>query len=128
MTGNGRSRHLNEVDPEIAEIVSREPHRQSTQLGLIASENCASRAVLEAADIVVSKSPVPFGDTRLSRWSGIRLGTSKLTTRGMDTQAMVEVASLIDRVLTNPQDESERAAVRDGVRQLCERFPLPYDR
>jgi len=83
---------------------------------------------LEAAGITVNKSPVPFDDGRPSRWRGIRLGTAALTTRGMDTNAMVEVASFIDRVLANLEDESERASVRDSVRQFCERFPLPYDR
>ena len=83
---------------------------------------------LNATDIVVSKSSIPFGDNRLSRWSGIRLGMPKITTRGMDTRAMIEVASFIDRVLANPEDERERESVREDVKQLCERFPLPYDR
>src|SRR5258708_40687 len=42
-------RSLAESDPEIAEAIRNELHRQNSGLGLIASENFASRAILEAA-------------------------------------------------------------------------------
>ena len=45
-------RTLAEFDPEIAEAVRKELHRQNSGLELIASENFVSRAVLEAAGTV----------------------------------------------------------------------------
>src|SRR5437867_9573001 len=45
-------RSLAEADPEIAEAVRKELHRQNSGLKLIASENFVSRAVLEAAGTV----------------------------------------------------------------------------
>lgn len=45
---------LDEVDPEIAEIVDREQLRQREGLELIASENYASRAVLQAVGSVLT--------------------------------------------------------------------------
>ncbi len=39
---------LAKTDPEVARIVSSEINRQQTQLGMIASENYCSLAVLEA--------------------------------------------------------------------------------
>lgn len=45
-------RTLSEVDPEIAQAVRRERHRQNSGLELIASENFVSRAILEAAGSV----------------------------------------------------------------------------
>jgi glycine hydroxymethyltransferase len=50
MTMNMRT--LAEVDPEIAEAVRHELHRQRNGLELIASENFVSRAILEAAGSV----------------------------------------------------------------------------
>jgi glycine hydroxymethyltransferase len=47
-------RSLAEVDPEIADAVRNERHRQNTGLELIASENFVSRAVLEAAGSVMT--------------------------------------------------------------------------
>lgn len=45
---------LDEVDPEIAEIVEREQERQREGLELIASENYTSRAVLQAVGSVLT--------------------------------------------------------------------------
>jgi len=50
----GCSRHLKNVDPEIAAVIERELQRQSTHLELIASENYAGRAVLEAQGSVLT--------------------------------------------------------------------------
>jgi glycine hydroxymethyltransferase len=47
-------RTLAEADPEVAEAVRQERHRQNTGLELIASENFVSRAVLEAAGSVLT--------------------------------------------------------------------------
>ena len=46
------SRHLAEVDPEVAAAIREETNRQNTHLELIASENFVSQAVLEAAGSV----------------------------------------------------------------------------
>jgi glycine hydroxymethyltransferase len=47
-------RSLAEVDPEIADAIKHERHRQNSGLELIASENFVSRAVLEAAGSVMT--------------------------------------------------------------------------
>ena len=46
------NRPLEEVDPEMAELIRRDLDRQNTHLHLIASENFASRAVMEATGSV----------------------------------------------------------------------------
>jgi glycine hydroxymethyltransferase len=52
--GAVRLRPLAEVDPEIARAIASEIHRQNAGLELIASENFASAAVLEAAGSVLT--------------------------------------------------------------------------
>src|SRR5207253_6892221 len=47
-------RSLAETDPEIAQAIKDELHRQNSGLELIASENFVSRAVLEAAGSVMT--------------------------------------------------------------------------
>jgi glycine hydroxymethyltransferase len=49
-----RTRHLAEVDPEIAQSIGREAARQAKTLELIASENFVSEAVLEALGSVMT--------------------------------------------------------------------------
>jgi glycine hydroxymethyltransferase len=49
-----RTRTLKDADPEIAQAIRDEIHRQNSGLELIASENFVSRAVLEAAGSVMT--------------------------------------------------------------------------
>jgi glycine hydroxymethyltransferase len=49
-----RWRSLSETDPDIAEAIAGERHRQNSGLELIASENFVSQAVLEAAGSVLT--------------------------------------------------------------------------
>ncbi len=51
-SGKRMNRPLQEVDPEVAEAIANEVRRQANGLELIASENFASEAVLEATGSV----------------------------------------------------------------------------
>src|SRR5690349_2118675 len=53
-TNNSGLRPLAEVDPEIANLVREEERYQARTVRLIASENYASRAVLEATGTVLT--------------------------------------------------------------------------
>jgi glycine hydroxymethyltransferase len=46
--------HLRNTDPDIADVIRRETHRQNTKLELIASENFVSPAVMEAMGSVLT--------------------------------------------------------------------------
>lgn len=81
---------------------------------------------LEHAGIITNKNGIPNDPRPPMVTSGLRLGTAALTTRGFDEAAMVEVAELLDRVMGGNGDESTCAAVREDVRSLCSRFPLPH--
>jgi glycine hydroxymethyltransferase len=56
--------------------------------------------------------------------SGIRIGTSAVTTRGMGVAEMKQIASLIDVVLKAPDDQAVKAEVREQARKLAQAFPL----
>src|SRR5260221_207307 len=49
-----RSLPLQDIDPEVFEIIQKEEHRQHDKIELIASENIVSRAVLEAQGSVLT--------------------------------------------------------------------------
>jgi glycine hydroxymethyltransferase len=82
---------------------------------------------LGRAGITVNKNMIPWDPEKPFVTSGVRVGTPALTTRGMDTGAMAQVAKLIVRVLDAPADEASLARVRGEVRELCERFPMYTD-
>jgi glycine hydroxymethyltransferase len=103
---------------------------------------------LDAVGITVNKNTVP-GETSSAFYpSGIRLGTPAATTRGMRENEMGQIAGWIARVRDQiaafqlPDDRDGRrhtlrrlraavkdnaalAAIREDVRALCRRFPVP---
>lgn len=84
----------------------------------------AAEEALDKAAITVNKNAVPYDDKPALVTSGIRIGTAAVTTRGMKESEMDTIADLIDRVVSNHEDESTLTDVRDGVKQLTSRFPL----
>src|ERR1700751_1532999 len=59
------SRRLDDVDPEIAEVLREELGRQSTGIELIPSENFVSEAVLQAAgSVLTNKYAEGYGTKR----------------------------------------------------------------
>jgi glycine hydroxymethyltransferase len=80
--------------------------------------------VLDEAGITVNKNTVPKETQSPFVTSGIRIGTPAVTTRGMGTAAMQEIAALIDRVLTAPDHADTIAAVKADVKALADQYPL----
>jgi len=79
--------------------------------------------LLDRAAITVNKNTIPGDPQSPFVTSGIRLGTSALTTRGFGVVEMDRVADLIDTVLTK-RDDTTVANVKKEVRELADAFPL----
>lgn len=79
---------------------------------------------LVAADITVNKNMVPFDSRSAFQTSGIRVGTPAITTRGVKEDKMEYIVSLIDRVLSAPEDETVIAAVRKEVNEMMSAYPI----
>ena len=84
-----------------------------------------AQEVLDRAGITVNKNGIPFDTYPIFKPGGIRVGTPAVTTRGMREEEMLEISDLIAEALTNRTDESALNRVRDKVRELTRRFPLP---
>ncbi len=80
---------------------------------------------LDRAGITVNKNAIPFDTQSPFVTSGIRIGTSAITTRGMREPEMEKIAAWIREVLTAPEDEALIMRVRSEVRALTARFPVP---
>jgi len=79
---------------------------------------------LVKADITINKNMVPFDSRSPFTTSGIRVGTPAVTTRGLKEEHMPVIVDLIDRVLSNTEDEAVIEAVREQVNELMGNFPL----
>lgn len=79
---------------------------------------------LVRADITINKNMVPFDTESPMVTSGMRLGSSALTTRGLKEEDMKMVASFIDRVLIDPENETVIGQVRGEVNEYMQKFPM----
>ena len=79
---------------------------------------------LVAADITTNKNMVPFDSRSPFQTSGLRFGTPAITTRGLKEDKMDYIVGLIDRVLHDPENEANIAAVRKDVNALMADYPL----
>jgi glycine hydroxymethyltransferase len=79
---------------------------------------------LVKADITVNKNMVPFDDKSPFVTSGIRVGTSAITTRGIKEKHIPKIVNLIDKVLMNHDNEKLIAETKKEVNKLMKEFPL----
>ena len=79
---------------------------------------------LVAADITTNKNMVPFDSRSPFQTSGLRFGTPAITTRGLKEDKMDVIVGLIDRVLHDPENEENIAAVRKEVNEMMSQYPL----
>ena len=79
---------------------------------------------LVAADITPNKNMVPFDSRSPFLTSGLRFGTPAITTRGVKEDKMDYIVELIDRVLQDPENEENIAAVRKDVNAMMAEYPL----
>jgi glycine hydroxymethyltransferase len=84
-----------------------------------------AQETLDRAGITVNKNGIPFDTEKITLGGGIRVGTPAVTTRGMKEEEMMEIADLMHRALSQKDDETALAKVREEVRALTRRYPLP---
>ncbi len=80
--------------------------------------------VLVEADITANKNMVPYDSRSPFLTSGLRFGTAAITTRGAKEEMMETIAGLIDRVLSNADNETVIKEVRQEVNEMMNEYPM----
>ena len=83
-----------------------------------------AETALDKAGVTVNKNSIPYDTRSPAVTSGIRLGTPSITTRGMGTAEMKEIAEIIDAVISNNREPEKIRQFAGRVRELCDRFPI----
>jgi glycine hydroxymethyltransferase len=78
---------------------------------------------LDQVGITVNRNTIPFDERPPLNPSGLRIGTSALTTRGMEPDDMREIGSIIATALSDDFD-AERDSLVGRTRALTEAYPL----
>ena len=72
--------------------------------------------------ITLNKNAIPGDPAKPSVTSGVRIGTAAVTTRGLGTEEMKQIAACIG--MTARDFEGTQAQVHEIVAGICEKFPL----
>ncbi|WP_305778487.1 hypothetical protein [Paenibacillus amylolyticus] len=59
--------------------------------------------------------------------SGIRFGTPAMTSRGLGSREMKEIAQLIGLAFKNPKNSDVKNQILGNVREITSQFPLYED-
>ena len=78
--------------------------------------------LLDAAHITANKNSIPSDTQSVKLTSGMRFGTPAATTRGMGENEMVEIGSMIVKLINEGDAAVEDVKAR--VIELCDKFPL----
>jgi glycine hydroxymethyltransferase len=82
---------------------------------------------LEAAGITTNKNTIPFDPESPFVTSGIRIGTSVITARGMKEDEARQIGAMILKVLASPEDATVHTEVFAEVKALTDQFPIYVD-
>lgn len=80
--------------------------------------------MLDKVGICTNKNMIPYDTRKPLDPSGLRIGTAALTTRGMTTQDMKQIAQWIAGILKNPHDIAIHTAIAEQILALSEQYPL----
>jgi glycine hydroxymethyltransferase len=84
-----------------------------------------AQEVLDEVGITLNMNMIADDPRRPMDPSGIRLGTPAITTRGFKEKESARVAELIVETLKNSDDDKLKKRIREEVRTLCKKHPVP---
>jgi glycine hydroxymethyltransferase len=79
---------------------------------------------LEYVGITVNKNMIPSDPEKPSITSGVRIGTTSVSQRGMKEREMADIAGIMDQVVDAPEDKDNLDACKAEALKMTERFPL----
>ncbi|OGG85628.1 serine hydroxymethyltransferase [Candidatus Kaiserbacteria bacterium RIFOXYB1_FULL_46_14] len=109
MLGGGTSNHL-----ILADVFG--------SLGVTGKE---AETVLDEVGVTLNKNMIADEPRTAMDPSGIRFGTPAMTTRKMKEVEATRLAEIMIETLRNKDDVSKKQTLREEVRTMCEKFPIP---
>jgi glycine hydroxymethyltransferase len=94
----------------------------------LTSKNVSGKIAAKALDVAgieLNYNSIPFDPRKPFDPSGIRIGTSSVTSRGMGPGEMKQIAAWMAQVVAAPSDVALQAKISGEVRELCAKFPAP---
>ena len=90
-------------------------------------DGAEAETILDSIGLTLNKNAIPNDTLPPFRPSGIRLGTPAITTRGMKTEHMAQLASWMKQAIDTRNDKTKLESIRREVKEFCADFPLQSD-
>lgn len=84
----------------------------------------AAEKFLEFVGVIANRNVIPIDSDSPGTVSGLRLGSSAVTSRGMGKPEIVKIADLIDAAMVNHENKDVLDRVSKEVLELCKKFPV----
>jgi len=84
----------------------------------------AAEKFLEFVGVIANRNVIPIDSDSPGTVSGLRLGSSAVTSRGMGKPEIVKIADLIDAAMVNHENKDVLDRVSKEVFELCKKFPV----
>lgn len=84
----------------------------------------AAEKVLEFVGVIANRNVIPIDSDSPGTVSGLRLGSSAVTSRGMGKPEIVKIADLADAAMVNHENKDVLDRVSKEVFELCKKFPV----
>ena len=81
--------------------------------------------ILDKCGISVSRSTIPNDPNPPMNPSGVRFGTPAVTTRGLKELEIKLIVSWIDDAINNKDNQNKLAKLKNNIKEMCLRFPIP---
>lgn len=82
------------------------------------------QAALDKVGITVNKNQIPFDPASIFVTSGVRIGVTSITQRGLKEAEVKRIAEIMNQVASAPEDEANLADCRKKAQALIAPFPL----
>jgi len=82
---------------------------------------------LDQVNITSNKNPVPYDVSKPADWSGLRLGTAAITTRGFAVPQMQQLGRIISGVIKACESDGDskiQNQAKKEVAELCQQYPI----
>lgn len=79
---------------------------------------------LEIAGITVNRNLIPFDPAKASETSGVRVGLTRISQRGIEEKKMIKIADIMNSVAENHDNSQVLDICREKVRELLAEYPL----
>ena len=84
----------------------------------------AFQEALDSIGITVNKNMIPFDEEKPTVTSGVRIGLTAISQRGLKELEVVKIGEIMERVAEAPEDQEVLEACRKDAVELISKFPL----